>query len=158
MGIEPFLLASTLNTVIGQRLVRRVAQKRTAYQSSEMETKEINSIVGDLLPQTAGDVARVSEDLGYNGLPVTGQSSYTLVKGIEDQDSPGGYTGRAGLYEAIEVDEDIQKLIVSRATSSEIMKVARANGTVTMRQDGLLKALSGITTIEEVNRVASDLN
>ena len=158
MGIEPFLLASTLNTVIGQRLVRRVAQKRTAYQSSEMETKEINSIVGDLLPQTAGDVARVSEDLGYNGLPVTGQSSYTLVKGIEDQDSPGGYMGRAGLYEAIEVDEDIQKLIVSRATSSEIMKVARANGTVTMRQDGLLKALSGITTIEEVNRVASDLN
>ena len=158
MGIEPFLLASTLNTVIGQRLVRRVAQKRTAYQSSEMETKEINSIVGDLLPQTAGDVARVSEDLGYNGLPVTGQSSYTLVKGIEDQDSPGGYTGRAGLYEAIEVDEDIQKLIVARATSSEIMKVARANGTVTMRQDGLLKALSGITTIEEVNRVASDLN
>lgn len=158
MGIEPFLLASTLNTVIGQRLVRRVAQKRTAYQSSEMETKEINSIVGDLLPQTAGDVARVSEDLGYNGLPVTGQSSYTLVKGIEDQDSPGGYTGRAGLYEAIEVDEDIQKIIVSRATSSEIMKVARANGTVTMRQDGLLKALSGITTIEEVNRVASDLN
>ena len=81
MGIEPFLLASTLNTVIGQRLVRRVAQKRTAYQSSEMETKEINSIVGDLLPQTAGDVARVSEDLGYNGLPVTGQSSYTLEIG-----------------------------------------------------------------------------
>lgn len=157
MGIEPFLLASTLNTVIGQRLVRRVAQKRTTYQSSEMETKEINNIVGDLLPQTTDEVARVSEDLGYNGLPVAGQSSYTLVKGMEDQDSPGGYAGRAGLYEAIEVDEDIQKLIVARATSNEIMKVARANGTVTMRQDGMLKALSGITTIEEVNRVASDL-
>lgn len=157
MGIEPFLLASTLNTVIGQRLVRRVAEKRTSHPSSEMETREINSVVGDLLPQTAEDVAAISEDLGYNGLPVRNDKSYTLVQGIDDQSSPGGYTGRAGLYEAIDVNEDIQKLIVSRATSAEIMKVARANGTVTMRQDGILKALSGITTIEEVNRVASDL-
>lgn len=157
MGIEPFLLASTLNTVIGQRLVRRVSQKRTSYQSSEMETKEIQGIVGDLLPATTEDVPSVSEDLGYNGLPLRNQNSYTLVKGIDDQDSPGGYTGRAGLYEAIEVDEDIQKLIVDHATSAEIMKVAKAKGTVTMRQDGMLKALSGITTMEEVNRVASDL-
>lgn len=157
MGIEPFLLASTLNTVIGQRLVRRVSQKRTSYQSSEMETKEIQGIVGDLLPATTEDVPTVSEDLGYNGLPLRNQNSYTLVKGIDDQDSPGGYTGRAGLYEAIEVDEDIQKLIVDHATSAEIMKVAKAKGTVTMRQDGMLKALSGITTMEEVNRVASDL-
>ncbi len=157
MGIEPFLLASTLNTVIGQRLVRRVSQKRTSYQSSEMETKEIQGIVGDLLPAATEDVPTVSEDLGYNGLPLRNQNSYTLVKGIDDQDSPGGYTGRAGLYEAIEVDEDIQKLIVDHATSAEIMKVAKAKGTVTMRQDGMLKALSGITTMEEVNRVASDL-
>lgn len=157
MGIEPFLLASTLNTVIGQRLVRRVAEKRTAYQSSEMETKAINDIVGDLLPQNTADVPAVSEDLGYNGLPVKNENGYTLVRGIDDQSSPGGYAGRAGLYEAIEVDEDIQKLIVDHATSNEIMKMARAKGTVTMRQDGILKALSGITTMEEVNRVASDL-
>ena len=157
MGIEPFLLASTLNTVIGQRLVRRVSQKRTSYQSSEMETKEIQGIVGDLLPATTEDVPTVSEDLGYNGLPLRNQNSYTLVNCIDDQVSPGGYTGRAGLYEAIEVDEDIQKLIVDHATSAEIMKVAKAKGTVTMRQDGMLKALSGITTMEEVNRVASDL-
>ena len=122
-----------------------------------METKEIQGIVGDLLPATTEDVPTVSEDLGYNGLPLRNQNSYTLVKGIDDQDSPGGYTGRAGLYEAIEVDEDIQKLIVDHATSAEIMKVAKAKGTVTMRQDGMLKALSGITTMEEVNRVASDL-
>ncbi len=157
MGIEPFLLASTLNTVIGQRLVRRVAEKRTTYQSSEMETQEINSVVGELLPQTPEDVAQVSEDLGYPGLPAVAQTGYTLVKGVDDQSSPGGYAGRAGLYEAIDVDEDIQKMIVSHATSGEIMKVAKANGTITMRQDGMLKALAGVTTIEEVNRVASDL-
>lgn len=157
MGIEPFLLASTLNTVIGQRLVRRVAEKRTASQSTDMQTKEINSVIGDLLPQKQEDVAMVSEDLGYNGLPVKNDTSYTLVKGVDDQKSPGGYTGRAGLYEAIDVDEDIQKLIVSHATSSEVMRVAKEKGTITMRQDGMLKAVSGITTIEEVNRVASDL-
>lgn len=157
MGIEPFLLASTLNTVIGQRLVRRVAAKRTAYQSNEMETTQIHEVVGDLLPKTAEEVAAVSEDLGYNGLPLADQSSYTLVKGVDDTDAPGGYAGRVGLYEAIEVDEDMQKLIVSRATSAEVMRVAKEKGTVTMRQDGALKVLSGITTLEEVNRVASDL-
>ncbi len=157
MGIEPFLLASTLNTVIGQRLVRRVATKRTSYQSSEMETQEINGVVGDLLPQSQEEVATTSEDLGYKGLPVANENGYTLVKGIEDQDAPGGYAGRAGLYEAIDVDEDIQKLIISHATSAEVMRVAKEKGTVTMRQDGILKALSGITTLDEVNRVASDL-
>ena len=157
MGIEPFLLASTLNVVIGQRLVRRVAQKRTTFQSTEMQTEEINEIVGGLLPKSPEEVASVSEDLGYAGLPLANQASYTLVKGMDDQDSPGGYAGRAGLYEAIDVDEDIQKLIVSHATSAEVMRLAREKGTVTMRQDGMLKALSGITTMEEVDRVASDL-
>lgn len=157
MGIEPYLLASTLNTVIGQRLVRRVSEKRTIFQSNEMQTEEINNILGGLLPKTQEEVASVSEDLGYAGLPLANQSSYNLVKGVDDQDSPGGYSGRAGLYEAITVDEDIQKLIVSHATAAEVMHVARDKGTVTMRQDGMLKALSGITTMEEVNRVASDL-
>lgn len=157
MGIEPFLLASTLNTVIGQRLVRRVATKRTAYQSNEMQTQEIHDVVGDILPKTPEEVASYSEDLGYAGLPLADQEAYTLVRGMEDQDTPGGYSGRAGIYEAIDVDEDMQKLIIQHATSAEIMRLAREKGTVTMRQDGLLKALSGITTLEEVNRVASDL-
>ena len=157
MGIEPFLLASTLNTVIGQRLVRRVAEKREAYASTDIETKQINDLIGEMLPQSQQQVAMVSEDLGYPGLPVYSPNGYTLVKGIEDRDTPGGYKGRAGLYETIEVDDDIQKLVISHATSSEIMKIAKMKGTLTMRQDGMLKALSGITTIAEVNRVASDL-
>jgi type IV pilus assembly protein PilB len=157
MGIEPFLIASTLNTVIGQRLVRRVSEKREAYQSSELETKQIKEIVGSILPQTIEDTPRVSDDLGYPALPLAGSPSFTLVKGADTQDTPGGYSGRAGLYEAIEVDEDIQKLIVAHATAGDIMRVAKMKGTVTMREDGVLKALSGITTIDEVNRVASDL-
>ena len=157
MGIEPFLLASTLNTVIGQRLVRRVAEKRETYQSSERETMELNSVVSKILPQSEKEVVAVSEDLGYPGLPVANEQGYTLVRGIEDKETPGGYKGRAGLYETITVDDDIQKLIIEHATSSEIMKVAKEKGTVTMRQDGMLKALSGVTTMTEVDRVASDL-
>ena len=157
MGIEPFMIASTLNTVIGQRLVRRVTQKRTTYTSSELQTKEINDVLGELLPKSQEQVAPVSESLGYQGLPILNANGYTLVKGFEDKDSPGGYKGRAGLYETIEVDEDIQKLITAKATANDIMKVAKAKGTVTMRQDGMLKALSGITTVDEVNRVSSDI-
>ncbi|MDO4611892.1 MAG: GspE/PulE family protein [Candidatus Saccharibacteria bacterium] len=158
MGIEPFLLASTLNVVIGQRLVRRITDKREIYKSSELETSSINGIIGNLLPQNPEDVAAISEDLGYPGLPIKNSNHYMLARGIDTKETPGGYKGRAGLYEAIEVDEDIQKMIVNHSTAAEIMRLAREKGTITMRQDGVLKALSGVTTIEEINRVASDLS
>lgn len=158
MGIEPFLLASTLNVVIGQRLVRRVTEKHELYKSSEIETKGINEVVGDILPKDKESVASISEDLGYPGLPVKNDDFYMLARGMNSKETPGGYKGRAGLYETIDVDEDIQKLIISHATAHEIMRTAKAKGTVTMRQDGILKVLSGITSIEEVNRVASDLS
>ncbi len=157
MGIEPFLIASTLNTVIGQRLVRRISEKKEVYQSSDLETKEVNEVLGKVLPKSQQEVPSLSEELGYPGLPVYNPRGYMLSKGVETREAPGGYVGRAGLYEAIEVDEDIQKLIVARATAGDIMKVAKAKGVITMRQDGMLKALSGITTIKEVNRVASDI-
>ena len=158
MGIEPFLLASTLNVVIGQRLVRRVTEKRDLYKSSDLETANINSIVGDIIPQTQADVEKVSEDLGYPGLPVRADNYYMLAKGRDTKETPGGYSGRAGLYETITVDEDIQKTIVNHSTAAEIMHLARQKGTITMRQDGMLKVLSGITSMEEVNRVASDIS
>jgi type IV pilus assembly protein PilB len=156
MEIEPFLIASTVNTIIGQRLVRRVGPKRDAYWSSPLETKSILDTVGHLLPKTKEDVARVSEDLGYKDLPLANQSAYTLVKGRDTPASPHGYAGRAGLYEVMDVSEEIQQLIVARSTSAEIQRKAIEQGMITMRQDGYLKALQGITTLEEVNRVASD--
>lgn len=158
MGVEPFLLASTLNVVIGQRLVRRTTEKRETYKSSKIETELINSIVGDLLPKDKESVSSIGEDLGYPGLPIKNDDSYMLVRGVDSKETPGGYSGRTGLFETIVVDEDIQKLIVSHATANDIMRVARSKGTITMRQDGVLKALSGVTTMEEVNRVASDLS
>lgn len=156
MNIEPFLIASTVNTIIGQRLVRRIAKRRETYQSSPIETQNIMATVGHLLPKTKADVARVSADLGYKDLPLAGQSAYTLVRGIDTPQSPHGYSGRAGIYEVMDVNEEIQRLIVQHATSAEIQRVAVGQGMITMRQDGYLKALSGITTLEEVNRVTSD--
>ncbi|MBQ3320826.1 type II/IV secretion system protein [Candidatus Saccharibacteria bacterium] len=158
MGIEPFLLASTLNVVIGQRLVRRITEKRESYKSSEVETKGINEIVGNLLPKDKESIASISEDLGYPGLPIRNDDSYMLFHGMNTKETPGGYSGRTGLYETIVVDEDIQKTIINHSTANEIMRLARTKGTITMRQDGILKALSGVTSIEEVNRVASDLS
>lgn len=157
MKIEPFLIASTVNTIIGQRLVRRVAAKRDSYQSSPIETQNILATVGHLLPKTQADIAKVSSDLGYKDLPLAGQNAYTLVKGRDTPATPNGYSGRAGLYEVMDVSEEIQNLIVSRATSSEIQHKAIEQGMITMRQDGYLKALTGITTLEEVNRVAADM-
>ncbi|UTX51287.1 Flp pilus assembly complex ATPase component TadA [Candidatus Saccharibacteria bacterium TM7i] len=156
MEIEPFLIASTVNTIIGQRLVRRVAKKRETYQSSPIETQNIIATVGHLLPKTKEEVAQVSRDLGYEALPLAGQSAYTLVRGIDTPQTPGGYSGRAGIYEVMDVNEQIQALIVNRATSADIQRLAVSQGMITMRQDGYLKALAGITTLEEVNRVTSD--
>lgn len=156
MGIEPFLIASTVRTIIGQRLVRRVASKRDSYQSTPIETQNITATVGHLLPKAQADIAKVSEDLGYKDLPLAGQSAYTLVKGKDTPATPRGYAGRAGLYEVMDISEEIQNLIMTRATSAEIQRKAIEQGMITMRQDGYLKALEGITTIEEVNRVAAD--
>ena len=155
MGIEPFLIASTVNTIIGQRLVRRVANRRDAYWSTPLETQMIKETVGHLLPKTKEGVANVSADLGYKDLPLAGQTAYTLVKGRDTPATPHGYAGRAGIFEVMDVTEAIQNLIVKRATSAEIQHKAIEQGMITMRQDGYLKALTGITTLEEVNRVTS---
>lgn len=156
MGIEPFLIASTVNTIIGQRLVRRVAKKRDTYQSSSIETQAIQDTIGHLLPKTKAEVTSHSQDIGYKDLPLANQNAYTLVKGRDTPQTPRGYSGRAGLYEVMDVTEEIQGLIVKRATSAEIQRLAIEQGMVTMRQDGYLKSLGGLTTIEEVNRVAAD--
>ena len=157
MGVEPFLIASTVNTIIGQRLVRRIGAEREMYQSTPLETQSIHENVGQLLPRTKADVARISEELGYKDLPLAGQSAYTLVKGKDTQKTPGGYLGRAGLFEVMEVSPDIQGLIAKRATSAQIQEVAVQQGMVTMRQDGYLKVLQGLTTLEEVNRVTASI-
>lgn len=155
MGIEPFLIASTVRTVIGQRLVRRIGGEPEKYDADKAEVAAIQSTIGSFLPQTAEEQKAVSEDFGYGDLPLSNQNAYTLFKGVDTPDNPGGYKGRLGLYEVFNVTEKIQQLIINRATSSEIQKAAQEQGMVDMRQDGYFKALAGRTTLNEVNRVAA---
>ena len=89
-------------------------------------------------------------------MPLAGQNAYTLKRGVDSPGTPGGFKGRLGIYEAFEVTPAIQDLILARVTSAKIEKVAKSEGMISMRQDGYLKALSGQTTIKEVNRVASE--
>ena len=156
MGIEPFLIASTVHTVIGQRLVRRNLDEVESYQTTEAEKQAIHDAIGHLLPKTKEEIAAVSRDLGYSNLPLYNQSAYTLFKGKPNREAPDGLKGRMGLYEVFEVSENIQKLILERATSTEIQKLAQSEGMITMRQDGYLKALAGMTTLAEINRVSAE--
>jgi type IV pilus assembly protein PilB len=155
MSIEPFLIASTVHTVIGQRLVRRLISGADTYTSSKAETDAIKATVGSLLPKSEAEMAKVCQDLGYERLPLATQNAYTLSKAKETPDNPTGFKGRMGLYEVFEVTEKIQDLIIKHSPSSIIQKAAQEQGMVSMKQDGYLKALAGLTTLAEVNRVAA---
>ena len=155
MEVEPFLIASTVNTVIGQRLVRRLTDNKEEYESSKTETEAIHATLKNTLPKDKDSVKKAEEQTGYPDLPLASDNAYTLWKGSDSKATPGGYKGRMGLYEVIDVNEEIEELIINRATSGDIQRKAQSQGTITMREDGYLKALNGDTTLEEVNRVAA---
>lgn len=155
MGIEPFLIASTVNTIIGQRLVRKISDNGENYTADKIEAEAIQATLGKLLPAQEADVSKVSEDLGYKDLPLANQNAYTLRRGKDTSNTPGGYKGRLGLYEVIDVNDEIEQMILARASSGDIQAKAAEQGTITMREDGFLKALKGLTTVDEVNRVTA---
>lgn len=156
MGIEPFLIASTVRMVIGQRLVRRLSEKgRETYQGDAAEAAAVNAVLGNILPATAADIPAIAKDLGYESLPLRGQNAYTLYKGTDSPSAPQGFKGRMGLYEAFPISPSIRNLIMKQATSAEIQQMASREGMISMREDGYLKALAGFTTITEVDRVAA---
>ncbi len=157
MGIEPFLIASTINVVMGQRLVRKVCEKcKKPFQSSEAATIMINKQIGHLLPKTEQEIKKVSSDFGFDSLPIFTEKAYTLYKGVGCTNCTDGYKGRIGIYEIFEMNENIEKLLLTQATSSIIQRQAQQDGMLTMQQDGLMKVLTGTTTIEEVARVSAD--
>lgn len=158
MGIEPFLIASTVRTVIGQRLLRRNAPSRETYQADKIETEAIHTTMQAILPKDKAHQKDAAQDFGYEDLPLIGDSAYTLTRGVDGPDAPGGYKGRVGVYEVFSVTPEIQELIIKRAPSTDIQEIAQKQGMVTMREDGYLKALAGETTVSEVNRVLAAVN
>jgi type IV pilus assembly protein PilB len=135
MEAEPYLLSSSIICVVGQRVVRRVCQQcKESYKPAAEMVDSIKKVLGPL----------------YN---VKGELSLYKGKGCEKCNDTG-YVGRIGIYEVLPVTEKISRLILERSPSLKIEKQAREEGMVTMTQDGYLKAVEGITTIEEVLRVS----
>lgn len=136
MGMEPFLLASAINAVEGQRILRKVCPYcRVAYTPPAEVMDNIKYVLGSLMPKNA----------------------FQLFKGQGCKECGNlGYLGRTGIYEVLVVTDKIMKLVLERASTTEIEKQAVSEGMMTLKQDGYLKALEGATTLEEVLRVAQD--
>ncbi|PSO43238.1 type II secretion system protein E [Candidatus Saccharibacteria bacterium QS_5_54_17] len=158
MGIEPFLVSSVINTVIGQRLVRRICDKcARERESTEAENHSIQEVLGSILPESGEASQELKEDIGYEVLPGLDQNAYTLYQGSGCKDCNGeGYKGRTGIFEVFSITDEMEKILVSGMTSGQVQEQAQKDGMITMRQDGYLKALNGVTTLDEVARVASD--
>ncbi len=166
MGIEPFLIASTIRAVVGQRLVRRLHKSsRQNYVPSEEEKQEVLRLFG-LKP---GDSFKIIHELekkaaeeGLGGdTPLSTDENGVLSlwradKEFNDDEAREGYRGRIGIYEVLTASLTVQKLIMSHATSDDIQKQAISEGMMTMQMDGLIKALRGETSIEEVLRVSRE--
>lgn len=155
MGIEPYLIASTVNAIIGQRLVRRLDDNKEEYVADDVEKQNILQNLSKFLPATAADVELVKQDLGYDFIPVANQQEFKLYRGVKSKKAPEGYSGRVGIYEVMDVSYNIQELILQEASATTLEEAARAEGMVTMHEDGFLKALNGLTSLSEVNRVTA---
>lgn len=143
LGAEPFLVVSALSAVVGQRIARKICPTcREEYTPTPEIAADIQKVLGNLLP--ADKKITLSRGKG-------------TVNGAACQTCGGvGYYGRIGIFEVFDVGEAVGRLILSRSPMAEVEKQAVSQGMITMKQDGYLKALEGVTTIEEVLRVAQD--
>lgn len=157
MGIEPFLIASTVNTVIGQRLVRQLCKIcKTKGEATTAEVESLNESLGEVLPKEDKDMAAEAKRLGFDSLPIFSKTAYTLYKANGCGECHNGYKGRLGICEVFNMSPAMEKMLTIHAATDEIQAQAQKDGMITMKQDGYLKALAGLTTLAEVARVAAD--
>jgi len=143
MDIEPFLIASSVNTVVGQRLTRKLCPKcKQAKKVSALEIEEIKAEI-EKMPKD------VKKDVNLK------DATFFTPKGCDDC-SKNGYKGRIGVFEVLDISENIKDLVIARSTSGKIQEQAIAEGMLTMLQDGILKAMKGVTSLEEVWRVTRE--
>jgi len=149
MGIEPFLLVSTLRVIIGQRLVRKLAPDHEKYELSRDEQAQLERVIdaGSVLKGLKEEKA-VAKDATWKNIQ--------FAKPKENGQTPSGYSGRIGIYEVLPVTSTIKELIMKNATGDEIEAQARKEGMLTMSEDGIFRAAQGVTTIEEVLRVITE--
>jgi type IV pilus assembly protein PilB len=166
MGIEPFLIASIVRSVVGQRLVRKIHREtRQSYQPTEAEKQMIIKMFNLKPNQNFSYIHELEKQAAAEGIggdtPLSTDANgiNTLWRNNENDNEGGalrGYRGRVGIYEVLINSVPIQRLIVNSATSNQIREQAISEGMITMQVDGLIKALRGETTIEEVIRVTKE--
>jgi len=139
LGAEPFLIASVLNAVVAQRICRRICPFcKKEYEPDDTLKKNITDVLADLLPR-----------------PYSQGKKIVLAKGEGCKECNNtGYLGRIAIFEILRISNNIVKLILKQESAKEIEAQAKKEGLITMKQDGYLKVLDGITTVEEVLRVA----
>ncbi|KKS28703.1 MAG: Type II secretion system protein E [Parcubacteria group bacterium GW2011_GWC2_42_11] len=149
MGVEPFLLSSTIRVIIGQRLVRRLYGQKESYKLSKEEIVSLKKVIDfEKLLTTLRDEHVIKETDGIEDL--------VFSKPLPSDEAPDGYKGRMVINEVLMVSSAINELIIKQASSDKIEAQARSEGMLTMAEDGFFKAVQGGTTIEEVLRVISD--
>ena len=149
MGVEPFLIVSTVNIMIGQRLVRRLAKEKTEHKLSDAELKALGAEV-DLDRVLA--VLKKEKIISWKG----SWEDVSFYKPKPSSDTEDGYLSRIGIHEVLAVTPTIKELVMKGATSDAIEKQAKSEGMMTMLEDGIFKCVQGITTIEEILRVTRE--
>ncbi|MDP2676317.1 MAG: ATPase, T2SS/T4P/T4SS family [bacterium] len=149
MGVEPFLIASTVNVIVAQRLVRQLCKSKKQYALSEKDVKEFGQEV---------DPARILEVIKrYKAAKEKAMWKDVFFAHPEaSSECADGYKGRIGIHETLYVSEAIKEMIIRSASSDEIARQAKKEGMVTMFEDGIAKAAQGLTSVEEVLRVSSE--
>ena len=165
MDIEPFLIASTVKAVIGQRLVRRLCQScRQAYTPSQEELNYITQMF-NITPESMPHLHELEEQAAsesIGGDTPMGTTDATIVQLWKpspegcDECGHNGFKGRVGIYEVLGISVAIQKMITANATSNDIQEQAISEGMITMQMDGLIKSFRGVTTIEEILRATRE--
>ncbi len=143
LGAEPFLIVSSLNCVVGQRIARKICPTcKEEYDPEEAVKKDITGVLGVLL-------SKETPIKLYRGTGIVNGAPCSACVGT-------GYLGRLGIFEVLPVSMEVARLIAIRASMDTIQQAAVKEGMMTLKQDGYMKVIEGITTIEEVLRVAED--
>lgn len=149
MEIEPFLIVSTVNVIIAQRLVRRLCTVKEKYFLTPAELEALRKSV---------DIDHVMKVLKEENIvaPNATWADVPFYRPVKSEESEDGYKSRVGIHEVLKMSAPIRELIMKGATPVEIEAQAKKEGMTTMLEDGIVKSVQGVTTIEEVLRVVSE--
>jgi type IV pilus assembly protein PilB len=171
MGIEPFLIASTVRAVVAQRLVRKLVPESTEiFKPDETTIKRVQTAFNLNSPEGMDRISKLEMNFIKSGMegvldstkavahaePSTKNGQISRLWRMKGQSGASSFKGRLGIYEVLPATPAIQKLIIGGSTSDNIQQTAVQEGMVTMQTDGLVKALQGQTTLEEIMRVTTE--